>query len=80
MSLQWLYEKHPRGKEQTLVENMQMLHHYGYKWEGWFTEESFAFKDLYDLPEKVTDDNFQFLHGVSRNTLKPFENCSHQAR
>lgn len=33
--------------------------------EDWFTKDSYAFGDLYDLPESVTDDNFQFLHGVN---------------
>ena len=65
ISLQWLYDKYPQGQEQMLLENMQMLHDYGYKWEGWFTNQSYAFKDLYDLPASVTDDQFQFLHGVN---------------
>lgn len=67
VSLQWLYEKHPgaESEQQALLDNMQVLHHYGNKWEGWFTEQSFAFKDLYDLPEKVTDDQYAFLHGVN---------------
>lgn len=65
VSLQWLFDKYPRGNEQTIMENMQMLHGYGHKWEAWFTQSSYAFKDLYDLPENVTEDNFQFLHGVN---------------
>ncbi|KAK4496684.1 hypothetical protein PRZ48_012666 [Zasmidium cellare] len=66
VSLQWLYEKHPRESELTKVwENMEMLHKFGYKWEDWFAESSYAFGDLYDLPESVTDNNFQFLHGVN---------------
>lgn len=65
VSLQWLYDKHPRGNEQIIMENMQMLHGYGHKWEAWFTQPSYAFKDLYDLPENITNDNFQFLHGVN---------------
>ena len=65
VSLQWLYEKYPRGQETMLLENMEMLHHYGYKWEDWFSNAAYAFDDVYDLPENVTDDDFQFLHGVN---------------
>lgn len=33
VSLQWLYEKHPRDAEMSkLWENMEMLHKFGYKW------------------------------------------------
>lgn len=65
LSLQWLYEKYPRDQEQILLENMEMLHHYGYKWEDWFTWDTFVWQDLYDMPESVTDNQFQFLHGVN---------------
>lgn len=65
VSLEWLYEKHPRGQENILLENMKMLHSYGYKWEDWFSKDEYAFKDLYDLPANVTNDFFQFLHGVN---------------
>lgn len=65
VSLQWLYDKYPRGQEQILRENMQMLHEYGWKWEAWFTNSSYAFDDLYNLPDQFSDDHFHFLHGVN---------------
>lgn len=66
VSLQWLYDKHPRETEMVkLSDNMAMLHKYGGKWEDWFQEENYTFQDLYMLPEEVSDNNFTFLHGVN---------------
>lgn len=65
VSLQWLYDKYPRGNEAKLLESMALLHHYGYKWEDWYVNGTYAFKDLYELSDDVTNENFQFLHGVN---------------
>lgn len=65
VSVQWLIDNHPNGKTEMLKENLDMLHEYGYKWEGWYTEQSYIKEDLYDLPASVTDDQWPFLHGVT---------------
>jgi hypothetical protein len=64
-SLQWLYDKHPQGKESELLAAMNLLHGCGWNWEDWFVKGVYPFEDLYDLPDSFSDDNFQFLHGVN---------------
>ncbi|KAJ5273719.1 hypothetical protein N7478_008844 [Penicillium angulare] len=65
VSVQWLIDYHAGNNTEMLKENLDMLHEYGYKWEGWYTEHSYIKEDLYDLPESVTDDQWAFLHGVT---------------
>ncbi|KAJ5729713.1 uncharacterized protein N7483_004221 [Penicillium malachiteum] len=65
VSVQWLIDNHPRNQTQILMENLDMMHQYAYKWEGWYTEQTYIKEDFYDLPQSVTDDNWQFLHGVT---------------
>ncbi|KAJ5081068.1 hypothetical protein N7456_013306 [Penicillium angulare] len=65
VSVQWLIDYHAGNNTEMLKENLDMLHEYGYKWEGWYTEQSYIKEDLYDLPESVTDDQWAFLHGVT---------------
>ncbi|KAJ5706752.1 hypothetical protein N7488_006553 [Penicillium malachiteum] len=35
VSVQWLIDNHPRNQTEILMENLDMLHEYAYKWEGW---------------------------------------------
>ncbi|KAJ5641366.1 hypothetical protein N7490_005366 [Penicillium lividum] len=65
VSVQWLLDYHPQNETEILKENLEMLHQYAYKWEGWYTEGSYIKEDFYDLPQSVTDDLWQFLHGVT---------------
>ncbi|KAJ5801973.1 uncharacterized protein N7503_004423 [Penicillium pulvis] len=65
VSVEWLLDFHPGNETKILKENLEMLHEYGYKWEGWYTEQSYIKEDFYDLPQSVTDDLWQFLHGVT---------------
>ena len=67
VSLQWLLDNHPGDQQQaqTLKENIDLIYHFGYKWEGWYTEGSYVKQDLYDVPASVSDDQWQFLHGVT---------------
>lgn len=65
VSVEWLLDFHPGKETKILKENLEMLHEYGYKWEGWYTEQSYIKEDFYDLPQSVTDDLWQFLHGVT---------------
>ena len=64
-SLQWLLEKYPGGHSDRIKDNIDMIYHYCYKWEGWYTEQSYIKKDLWDLPASVTDEEWPFLHGVT---------------
>ena len=65
VSLQWLRDQHPENQTELIKENIDMLHEFAYKWEGWYTEETYIKEDLYDLPQSVTDDQWPFLHGVT---------------
>ena len=65
VSLQWLLDHYPGNQTTNLKENIQMIHHFGYKWEDWYTEGSYIKENLYNLPQSVTDDQWQFLHGVT---------------
>uniref|UniRef100_A0A0W0FV11 Duf1680 domain containing protein n=2 Tax=Moniliophthora roreri TaxID=221103 RepID=A0A0W0FV11_MONRR len=41
-SLQWLYDNHPNGKEDQLLESMQLLRQRGFSWkDDWFTDATF---------------------------------------
>ncbi|KAK5788168.1 hypothetical protein VI817_009126 [Penicillium citrinum] len=65
VSLQWLLDYHPGNQTDIIKSNIDMIHHYGSKWEGWYSEGSYVKEDLYDVPASVTDDQWQFLHGVT---------------
>jgi hypothetical protein len=65
VSLQWLIDYHAGNQSELLKENIEMLHRFAYKWEGWYTEGTYIKEDLYTLPQSVTDDQWAFLHGVT---------------
>lgn len=65
VSLQWLLDHHPGNKTDVLKENIDMIFKFAYKWEDWYSEGTYIKEDLYDLPQSITDDNWQFLHGVT---------------
>lgn len=65
VSLQWLLDYHPGNQTDMIRDNIEMIHHYGSKWEGWYSEGSYVKEDLYDVPASVTDDQWEFLHGVT---------------
>ncbi|KAK0187694.1 hypothetical protein F5146DRAFT_1104624 [Armillaria mellea] len=57
-SLQWLYDNHPNGREDLLIETMQLVRDSGYSWkDDWYTEATFA-------REAVTS-FFSYTHGVN---------------
>ena len=75
--LQWLYDHHPGDEKQSgmLLENMRLLHKGGWKWEDWY-DPTYYFghhldKDLYTLPDKLTNNMFWFEHGVNVGEGKP---------
>lgn len=47
VSLQWLIHYHPSNQSELLEENIEMLHQFACKWEGWYTGSSFIKEDLY---------------------------------
>ncbi|KAL1705246.1 hypothetical protein EV121DRAFT_258782 [Schizophyllum commune] len=48
LSLQWLYDHDPRGKEDQLVETMQFLRDTGYSWKNdWFVEGKFPTQEVW---------------------------------
>ncbi|KAF9263003.1 hypothetical protein L218DRAFT_928652 [Marasmius fiardii PR-910] len=55
--LQWLYDNHPRGQEDMLIETMQLLRDAGFSWKGWFQNGVFP-------TEAVTAFNHS-THGVN---------------
>lgn len=65
VTLQWLYEKHPRDNAQLLRDNMQWLYDGSYKWEAWYNEAVYLRQDVSNAPEEVREDNLHYLHGVN---------------
>ncbi|KAL4263393.1 Non-reducing end beta-L-arabinofuranosidase-like GH127 middle domain-containing protein [Pleurotus pulmonarius] len=58
LSLQWLFDNFPRGKEAELLESMQMIRASGFDWKNkWYTDANFP-------KEAVTSLNMQ-THGVN---------------
>lgn len=65
VSLQWLIDHYPGNQTDILKENIDLIHHFGSKWEAWYTNGTYVTQDLYDVPASVTTDQWQFLHGVT---------------
>lgn len=65
VSLQWLIDGHAGNQTEILKENIQMLHDFAFKWEEWYSPGRYITKDLYNLPESVTNNQWPFLHGVT---------------
>lgn len=76
VSLQWLIDHYPGNQTEILKENIDLLHHFGSKWEAWYTNGTYVTQDLYDVPASVTDDQWQFLHGVTVAEGKFFNSAS----
>lgn len=65
VTLQWLLDYHPGNETEILKENIQLIHQFAFKWEGWYTTGTYITVDLNTLPESVTVDQWPFLHGVT---------------
>ena len=67
ISLQWLYEHHPEGKEDLLLETMYLLQSRGINWFDYYTKEHYIFEDLDLVQPPITDQSpiFPFVHGVN---------------
>ncbi|KAJ9197365.1 CAZyme family GH127 [Paecilomyces variotii] len=65
VSLQWLIDHYPGNQTDVSKENIDLIHHFGSKWEAWYTNGTYVTQDLYDVPASVTTDQWQFLHGVT---------------
>ena len=64
VSLQWLLDHHPGNQSDILEDNIAMIHQYSFKWEGWYTEQSYIKDDLNTVPSSLADQQWPFLHGV----------------
>lgn len=65
VSLQWLLDHYPGNQTEILKENIDMIHQYSFRWEGWYTEQSYIKEDLNTVPESVASEQWPFLHGVT---------------
>ncbi|KAJ5349469.1 hypothetical protein N7541_007196 [Penicillium brevicompactum] len=65
VSLQWLLDHHPGNQTDILKENIDMIHQYSFRWEGWYTEQSYIKDDLNTIPDSVASEQWPFLHGVT---------------
>lgn len=65
VSLQWLLDHHPGDQTDLLKENIDMIYQYSFKWEGWYTEQSYIKDDLNKVPDSVAGPQWPFLHGVT---------------
>ncbi|KIY62722.1 hypothetical protein CYLTODRAFT_383261 [Cylindrobasidium torrendii FP15055 ss-10] len=59
LSLQWVYDNYPNGKEDQLLETMKLVRDRGYSWKNdWFTDATFP-------KEAVTTGYAPWTHGVN---------------
>jgi hypothetical protein len=65
LGLQWLFEKHPQGNEEKLLECMRFILRGSHDWSRWFSDEMFIKGNVDDVPSEITDKLYQFLHGVN---------------
>ena len=65
ISLMWMYEKHPRGLEEVLLECMWLFRNASINWADWYNEDVYVRDDLNNVAQSVTEENFAFLHGVN---------------
>lgn len=67
ISLQWLYENHPEGNEDILLETMYLFLSRGLNWSDWWTNDTFIFADLDTVQPPLIDRSpeFPFVHGVN---------------
>jgi hypothetical protein len=65
VSLQWMLDHYPGNQTDILKENIDMIHQYSFKWEGWYTEQSYIKADLNTVPAALADAEWPFLHGVT---------------
>ena len=65
ISLQWLYERSPQGKQDLLLETMHLLKEQGLDWAGYYEPREFIFDDLDTVELAVTEASFGFVHAVN---------------
>jgi hypothetical protein len=65
ISLQWLYEHHPGGQEDILMDNMHMLLDGAINWADWYQEGVYIKQDLSTVPDSKLAPLFPYLHGVN---------------
>jgi len=63
--LQWLYERFPRGKEDVLLRDMELLWKGGLDWADWYNGVTYIKEDLYRVPSVVTNALYPYEHGVN---------------
>lgn len=63
--LQWLVTYYPSNDTSLIYDTMASLQEWGIDWPGFYTQGSFPFGDLDELPESYTDTLFPYLHGVN---------------
>jgi hypothetical protein len=64
ISLQWLYDNHPEGNEQLLLDIMNYFNGAAWDWAYFYSEEIFPKQDL-ELDPPADDDLFWYYHGVN---------------
>lgn len=66
VTLQWMYEKHPRHNSGILLESMHYLYNASMKWEDWYNGAVYIKEDLWTVPT-IHDNDFEFPyeHGVN---------------
>ena len=67
ITLQWLYEMHPREADEVLLETMYLLKEQGFDWPGYWTESSYIFVDLDTLQPPIGGDSYRYRHSHSVN-------------
>ena len=67
ITLQWLYEYHPNGNRNLLLETMYLLDTRGFDWSSYWSEDSFISSDLDSVQPPINDASplFPFTHAVN---------------
>lgn len=65
--LQWLYEHHPRGDKEILLETMHLLEKRSLSWRNYYDESKFIFRDLDEIDPPITASHpdFPYVHAVN---------------
>ena len=65
--LQWLYEHHPMGDTEILLETMRLLEKRGFSWREYYDESKFIFRNLDEIEPPITANHpdFPYVHAVN---------------
>ena len=67
ITLQWLYENHPRNDSQVVLETMYLLKTRGFDWTEYWTNSSYLFADLDTIKPPIRGDSYRYRYSHAVN-------------